>query len=126
MKSLRGTCQIGFVSQLSSASRHYTWQRMRLQPQGASRRSRIGTDLMPPGQFIARAMHLTMVSSTQRNSEFIAHFAAECRRLRKLQVMSIGRTAAADQAWLLGNGFDVVSVANPARRWQCEHSFIYS
>ena len=67
-----------------------------------------------------------MMSSTERDSELIADLAAECRRLRKAQMVGIGRAAAADQTRLLGNRFDMLPVANPTRRRQCQYAFVDS
>ena len=75
---------------------------MRLQPQAASRGDWIDTSLVPPHRFIATAMNLTMVSATERDRELVADLAAERRCLGKAQMMSIGRTPAADEARLLG------------------------
>ena len=56
-------------------------------------------------------MQLAMVEATHRNSELIADLAAERPRLSKTQMVCIGRCAAAYQAWLGGNEFAVVFVA---------------
>jgi hypothetical protein len=40
-------------------------------------------------------------------------------------MMRIRRAAAADQTRLLGNQFNVIAIANPARRRQRQHCFIY-
>jgi len=76
--------------------------------------------------FISATMHLAMVSAAQWNRELVTHLAAECRRLRKAQVVRIGWTPTTDHARLLGYRFDVIKVANAARRRQCEHTFIDS
>ena len=75
---------------------------------------------------LAPTMHLAMVSAAQWNRELVTHLAAECRRLRKAQVVRIGWTPTTDHARLLGYRFDVIKVANAARRRQCEHTFIDS
>jgi len=46
---------------------------------------------------------LTVVTSTQRNSELIAHLAPERAVLRESQVMGVGGLPAANQASLFGN-----------------------
>ncbi|MGB6288308.1 MAG: hypothetical protein WBG18_28425 [Xanthobacteraceae bacterium] len=48
-------------------------------------------------------MDFAVVAATERDRKFITDFAAECRGLRKAQMVSISRTSAADQAWLLCN-----------------------
>jgi hypothetical protein len=48
---------------------------MCLQPKEASRRTRIDTNLLPPGDFIGAAMHFAVVSPAQWDSEFVADLA---------------------------------------------------
>jgi hypothetical protein len=57
-------------------------------------------------------MDLTVVTSTQRNSELIAHLAPKGAVLRESQVMCVGGLPAANQASLLGNRSDVVPITN--------------
>jgi hypothetical protein len=47
-------------------------QRMSFQPQGASHREWVVTNLLPPRRLITAAMKCAMVSATQRHSELIA------------------------------------------------------
>ncbi len=56
-------------------------------------------------------VQLAMVEATHRNSELIADLAAERPMLGKTEMVRIGRCAAAHQAWLGGNEFAVVFVA---------------
>jgi hypothetical protein len=86
---------------------------MALQPQGTSGNGRINARLFPPVRFIATAVDLAMMTATQGDREFITHFAAKRPRLRKLQMMSVCRAAAADQTRLIGNQSNVIPVANP-------------
>ena len=60
-------------------------------------------------------MDLTVVTSTQRHGEFIAHLARKRAGLREAQMMGIAGPAAANQTRLFGNEPDMVLVANPAR-----------
>src|SRR5262249_42163893 len=85
---------------------------MRLQPQAASRGGWINTRLVPPRRFIATVMDLAMVSATEWYRELVAYLAAERRCLGKAQMMRIGRTPAANQAWLLRDGFHMLPVPN--------------
>jgi len=55
---------------------------------------------------------LTVVTSTQRNGEFIAHLATKRAVLRKSQVMGVGGLPATNQASLLSNRSDVIPVTN--------------
>ena len=43
----------------------------------------------PPSRFIAAPMEFAMVTTAERNSEFIANLAAKCFALHKAQMMSI-------------------------------------
>ncbi len=65
-----------------------------------------------------------MVSPTQRDDEFIADPASESAALGKAQVMSVRGLPAADQAGALGDSPDVVPVADPARLWQGQQTFV--
>jgi hypothetical protein len=56
-----------------------------------------------------------MVTAAERNCEFIADFAAKCAALHKSKMMGICRPSAADQAGMLGDRSDVISVARPTR-----------
>ena len=69
---------------------------MCLQPQRASTDGRIDTNLFPPTRFITGAMHLPVMTATERYSELIADLATNCPRLRETQMMGIGRASAAD------------------------------
>jgi len=84
----------------------------------------IDASLLPPGFFVARAMHRAVMRSAERDSEFIAGFAAERARLHKSDVMRIRRLAAAQQARLLHYKAKVVPVAIAARRRHREHALI--
>jgi hypothetical protein len=55
---------------------------------------------------------LTVVTSTQRNSEFIAHLATKRAVLRKSQMMGIGGLPATNQASLSDNRSDMIPVTN--------------
>ena len=88
---------------------------MAFQPQGTSGNGRINAGFFPPCRFIATAVNLPMMATAQGNSELIADLAAKRPWLRKSQMMSIRRAAAADETRLLGNQLNVIPVANPAR-----------
>jgi hypothetical protein len=83
-------------------------------------------DLMPfpPGRFITAAVDFPMVSATHWYGELIAHFAGQGAALCKSQVVGIGRPSPANKAGLLGNEFDVIAIANPARLRQGERAFV--
>ena len=69
-------------------------------------------------------MEDTMVDTTKRNRELVADPAAQRPRLRKSQVMGVGRNPTADQARELGNHFDMLAIPNPAWRWQCQDALV--
>jgi hypothetical protein len=50
---------------------------MAFQPQGAGGKGRINARLFPPCRFIATAVNLPMMATTQGHSELIADFAAK-------------------------------------------------
>jgi hypothetical protein len=65
-----------------------------------------------------------MVTARQRHRELIADLTPECPALRETQVMGIRRSSTANQTSMLGNGFDMIPVSNPARLWQRQDTFI--
>src|ERR1700746_1963761 len=69
-------------------------------------------------------MDLAVMSPAERDGELIADLAAECRCLRKSQMMCVCRAPTADQARLFGDRFDMVPVANPARHRQGQNRFV--
>jgi len=62
---------------------------MAFEPQRASRHRRVYASLPPPCGFIATAMDLAMVSSTQWDDELIADLASERPVLSEAQMMGI-------------------------------------
>ena len=88
---------------------------MGLQPQDARGGGRVNPGLDPPRGLIAAAMDLAMVSAAERDSEFIAHLAAQCRWLGKAQMVGIGWAPATDETRLLSDRFDMLPVADPTR-----------
>jgi hypothetical protein len=67
---------------------------MRFEPKRAGRNGRSYSYPPPPFGFVAAAMHLAMMSSTQGDSEFIADLAAErgpVRGLRSIEATGRGK-----------------------------------
>jgi hypothetical protein len=87
---------------------------MRVQPQCARSDGRINPGLPPPCGFIAAVMDLTMVSSTQWDSELIADFASERTTLCEAEVVGVNGASAANQARVLRDKHDMIPVTNPA------------
>ena len=90
---------------------------MGFRPQALGDFERIDVSIhrLPPSRFIAGSMELPVMSAAEWHREFVADFAAERHRLRKFQVMRIGRLSAAEQAGLGGNKFEVRLVAAAGR-----------
>ena len=86
---------------------------MRLLPQSLGDRQGIDFEISPPGHFIAGLMQLAMMAATEGYGEFVADFEAERSRLRKPQVMRIGRLPATDQAGLLAHEPQMGFVTQP-------------
>lgn len=61
------------------------------------------------------AMNLATVTATERDHPLGADFSPQCAALRKAQMMSIGRCAAADDAWLGRDKAAMILVANAPR-----------
>jgi hypothetical protein len=76
---------------------------MRFQPEFSSHSNRIESKFYPPSSLIAAAVELTVVTSTQWDSELIAHLAPKSAMLRESQVMWVGGLPAANQASLLSD-----------------------
>ena len=99
-------------------------ERMRFKPQRAGRNGRIYSYPPPPRGFVAAAMHLAMMPSTQGHGEFIADLAAECPALRKSQVVGIARLPTANQTRLLGYISEMLAVPHSARLRQSQRALI--
>jgi hypothetical protein len=97
---------------------------MCLQPKHASGGGRINASLVPPRGFITAPMHLAMMTTAERYREFIASFSAQSRGLCKTEMMRIGGTPTANQAWLLGDRFHMLPVANSTRHRQRQDRFV--
>jgi hypothetical protein len=73
---------------------------MALQPKRASRGGSIGANLIPPRGFVTAAMYLAMMTTAERDRELIANFSAQSGWLCKPEMMRIGGTPAANEAWV--------------------------
>jgi len=97
---------------------------MGFEPKRAGRNGRINPGLAPPCGFIAAAMDLAMMASTQGDSELIADLASKRPVLREVQMMVIRWETAANEASLLGYVPNIIAVANPARLRQRQHALV--
>ena len=75
----------------------------RLFPQPLGDHQRVDVDRLPPSHLIASQMKLPMMTAAERDGELVADFETQGSRLRKPQVMRIGRLPAANQAGLRGH-----------------------
>jgi hypothetical protein len=66
----------------------------------------------PPSHFIAAAVDLTVMTTTQRYSELVAHLAPKRAMLREPQVMGVGGLPAANQASQPSDRSDVIPITN--------------
>ena len=103
-------------------SGHGNW--MAGQPKCAGADHRIDANIPPPCRFVAKPVDLTMMSPTQRHSEFIADLAPERATLHEAQVMCVRWQTTANQTWLFGNRFDVLPVSNAAWLWSRQKGLI--
>jgi len=69
---------------------------MCVEPQRAGGNGWIKPDFLPPRGFIAAAVHLAMMPTTQGHGELIADLATECPALGEAQMVRVRRDAAAD------------------------------
>jgi hypothetical protein len=70
---------------------------------------------LPPFQFVAALMKVTMVSTAERHGEFVTYFAPERALLSKPQMMCIRRAATAGEAGLGAHELQMIPVALPKR-----------
>ena len=84
---------------------------MRLLPKTPCDFQGINLQVFPPCLLVASLVELSVVTPAEGYGEFITHFETDRSRLRKPEVMGIGRLPAANQARLGGNKFQVCLVA---------------
>jgi hypothetical protein len=88
---------------------------MGFKPECARSRKRIYPSVPPPRSFLPAAMNLTMMRPAQGHRELIAHLPTERTRLRKAQVVGIGRPPTANQTGLFDDMPNMIAVTNAAR-----------
>src|SRR6516165_9374060 len=84
---------------------------MRLGPKVRRNGQRIDPLALPPGALIAASVELPMVQPADRDGEAVAHFPPHRPLLCKFDVVGIRRGAAADQARLGGDKFQMLAIA---------------
>jgi hypothetical protein len=97
---------------------------MGFEPQRSRRVGRIYTHRVPPRNFVAAAVHLAVMPSTQWNGELIADLSPESSALREPEMMSIRGAPTANQTGLLGNKLDVLPIADPSGLGTDQRAFI--
>src|SRR5262249_21802070 len=93
-------------------------------PELAGGLDRIDASVLPPGCFVADAVHQPVMNSTERDRELVAGLATEGPWLHVPKVMRIRRLAAAHEAGLLGDIAKVFSIAIATRRSNGEDAFV--
>ena len=74
---------------------------------------RLDVELLPPSHLIARLMQLPVIAAAERNGELVADFKPDSSRLRKPQVMRVGRLAATYETGLRRHKLQMRLVAQP-------------
>jgi len=69
-------------------------------------------------------MDLPMMASAQGHGELIADLTAKCWYLGGSQMMRVCRASAADQAWQLRDGLNVLPIADPTRDRQGQNRLV--
>ena len=82
--------------------------------------------LVPPCSLVTAAVNLAMMSTAERDGEFVADLAPERAKLGKANVVRICGLPFTDQAALRRDEFQVVLVAKAARLWKRQDAFIDS
>ena len=80
--------------------------------------------LAPPCSLVTTAVNLAMMSTAERDGEFVADLAPERAMLGKANVVCIGGLPSADQAGLRRDELQVVLVPKAARLGKRQDAFI--
>jgi len=94
------------------------------EPKRPGRNDRVNTGIAPPRGFIATPVHLAMVPAAERNRELVADLATECSALNKPEMMGVRRLSTANQARVLSDRSDVITVTHAAGFGPCQHALI--
>jgi hypothetical protein len=84
----------------------------------------VDAGILPPGGFIADAVHQPMMDAAERHSELVARLAAQGPRLHEPKMMRVGRLATTEEAGLLGDIAKVRFVAIAAGSGNRERTFV--
>ena len=93
-------------------------------PESTGYCDRVDFGVLPPGRLVTDPVQQPVMDAAQRNRELIAHLAPERARLHVLKVMRVAGPAAADEAGLLGDVAQMLTVAMAARYRNCKPAFV--
>jgi hypothetical protein len=96
----------------------------RLLPELACDLERVGAGRLPPCSLIASPVHGAVMDPAKRDSEFVARLAAERARLHVPKMMRVRWPAAANEARLLGDVAQVLSIAVAPRGRDRENALV--
>ena len=96
--SLLNICFVGFDTCCCRLTLSFIG--MGLFPKLPSKRERIDVQILPPGDFISGLMHLPMMAAAEWHGELVADFNPQRPRLRKSQMVGVGRLTTADETGL--------------------------
>src|SRR3974390_2067840 len=99
---------------------------MRLLPDSLRNLEWLDIELLPPGGLIAGLMQLAVMTSAERNGEFIAHLQPDGSGLGEAQVMRVRRLPATDEAGLRSDKLQMRLVAQPLGLGQRERTLVDS
>jgi hypothetical protein len=97
---------------------------MRVCPKLVGHCDGVNLSVLPPGGFVTASVDFAVMAAAQRNCEFIADLTSKRTALCEPEMVSIRRSAPADETWLSGNKLHMVFVAKPSRFRDCEHVFV--
>ena len=80
--------------------------------------------ILPPGGFIADAVHQPMMNAAERHRELVARLAAQGPRLHEPKMMRVGRLATTEEAGLSGDIAKVRFVAIAAGSGNRKRTFV--
>jgi hypothetical protein len=95
-----------------------------LSPELAGDLDGVDAGRLPPRLLVTDAVDRAVMRAAERDSEFVARFAAERPRLQVTKMMRIGLFAAADETRLLGDIKQVLPVAVAPRGCKDESALV--
>jgi hypothetical protein len=96
----------------------------RRNPKRPRRGNGINSPPLPPGDFVAGVVVVSVMGSAKRYGELIADFETHRAGLSKSQVVGVGGASAADETGLRGNEPKMSFVAEPTRLADRKYAFV--